>query len=121
MNNKEYLNEEQYQKNKKKINDVGTILLIIGIIMLFVGFIMAFGFGKLRFFIFAVIGLPLAAFGGQAKLLGHGREISAYMAQQQMPITQENIEKMAPSVGKAAGTVSKEIVKGIKEEMDDKE
>ena len=44
----------------------------------------------------------------------NGREINAFYAQQQIPVAQESIEKMAPSVGNAA----KEIAKGIKEGLD---
>lgn len=42
------------------------------------------------------------------------REIAAFTAQQVMPVAQEGIEKMAPSIGNAA----KEITKGIKEGLD---
>ena len=56
----------------------------------------------------------------------HRREIAAYTAQQVMPLAQEGIEKMAPTVGKAGkeiakemapvyGDIAKEISKGIKE------
>lgn len=44
------------------------------------------------------------------------REIAAFTAQQVIPVTQENIEKMAPFVG----NVAKEIANGIKEELNDK-
>ena len=132
MDNKEYLNEEKYQKGKKKINGVGTVLLIIGVIMLLFGFVMAFGFHKLGFFFFAVIGMALVGFGVQAKLLGHGREISAYMVQSQMPVAKEGIEEMAPTIGKAGasiakemtpvyGEVAKEIAKGVKEGLKDED
>ena len=43
------------------------------------------------------------------------REIMAFTAQQVMPVAQEGIEKMAPTVGNAMGTIGKEIAKGIKE------
>ena len=43
------------------------------------------------------------------------REIMAFTAQQVMPVAQEGIEKMAPTVGKAMGTIGKGIAKGIKE------
>ena len=50
MNNKEYLNEEQYQQNVKKLKKTGKIVLIVGICMLIVGFIFTvlgvMGFGK---------------------------------------------------------------------------
>lgn len=43
------------------------------------------------------------------------REIMAFTAQQVMPVAQEGIEKMAPTVGNAMGTIGKGIAKGIKE------
>lgn len=43
------------------------------------------------------------------------REITAFTVQQTMPLAQEGIEKMAPTVGNAA----KEITKGIKEGLSD--
>lgn len=59
------------------------------------------------------------------------REIMAFTAQQVMPVAQEGIEKMAPTIGKAGasiakemapmyGNIAKEISKGIKEGMQDK-
>ena len=117
MDNKEYLNEKKYEESKEKINKIGTILLLVGGVMLIFGFVMAFAFHKLGMFIFAVIGLAFVGFGGQAKLLGHGREITAYMAQSHMPVAKEGMEKMAPSAGVAA----KEIAKGIKEGLKDDE
>ena len=115
--NKEFLNEEQYQKSKKKISTTGTILLVTGIVMFLFGIIMAFGFQKHVFFLFTLLGLFLIGIGSQAKLLGHGREITAYLAQQQIPIAKEGIEKMAPTAKK----VAKEITKGIKEGLKDEE
>lgn len=47
------------------------------------------------------------------------RKIMAYQVQQVMPIAKEGIEKMAPSLGKAGATISKEISKGIKEGLKD--
>ena len=32
-----------------------------------------------------------------------------------MPVAQEGIEKMSPTIGNAAGTIGKSIAKGIKE------
>lgn len=133
-NQNEYLNEEKYKKAEKKVKKAGTILLVIGglmvvaAIVIFIVFIAvlnkpmsaALG-GPLLVFGFAFLG-----FGGQAKFIGHARDINAYMAQQQIPIAQEGLEKMAPSVGKAGSTIAKEmapaygdiakeISKGIKE------
>ena len=126
MNNqKEYLNEEKYQKTNKKVNKVGTILLTVGLIMIISAIvIMILAFAVLDKPMLASIGGPLLVFGfaflgfgGQAKFLGHARDITAYMSQQQMPIAKEGIEKMAPSAGVAA----KEIAKGIKEGLKDDE
>ena len=61
-------------------------------------------------FVFGII-LPAALFGTAYK-----REMDAFTIQQKMPIKQETIEKMAPSVGEAAGTVAKGIKKGLKDE-----
>lgn len=49
------------------------------------------------------------------------REITAFTVQQVMPVAQEGIEKMAPTVGKAAGTIVKDITKGIKDGIKDDE
>ena len=117
MENKdEYLNEEKFQKTNKKVNGVGMILLIIGGIMLVGGLVMSFGFHKLQFGIFSVIGLALVGFGGQAKLLGNARNIQAYMTQQGMPIAQEGMKKMAPTAGVAAKEIAKGIKEGLKED-----
>lgn len=41
------------------------------------------------------------------------REILAFTAQQVIPVAKEGIEEMTPTIGKAAGTIGKEIAKGI--------
>lgn len=117
MENKKYLNEEQYQKTKKKLNRIGTISLIVGAIILLFGFIMFLGFHKPDFIIFIGIGMVFIILGGQTKITSNRREINAFLTQQQMPITKERIEKMAPSASVAA----KEIAKGIKEGYRDEE
>ena len=63
---------------------------------------------------------------GSIYMMTKRREIAAFSVQQMMPIAQEGIEKIAPSVGKAGasiakemaptyGQIAKEISKGIKE------
>lgn len=42
------------------------------------------------------------------------REVAAFKMQQVMPLAQEGIEKMAPTVGSAAGTIAHDIASGIK-------
>lgn len=46
-------------------------------------------------------------------LIAKKRDIAAFTIQQSMPLAQETIEKMAPTVGNAAGTIGKGIAKGI--------
>lgn len=60
-------------------------------------------------------GFGLTIAGGIAMFIAHRREIVAYTAQQVMPIAQEGIQKMSPTIGSAMGTIGKEIAKGIKE------
>jgi len=183
MDKKEYLNEEQYQKNKKKVKTIAVFVLIIG--LLIGGGLIATGLMKYNqaqlssneistiqneidsyntqlsslkaqksqefhkngfsekyynlensidkvedkievlenkldpdtsyivvfyifggFVVFITLIISVAIF-----TTANGREINAFYAQQQIPVAQEGIEKMAPSVGNAA----KEIAKGIKE------
>lgn len=61
------------------------------------------------------IGFGLTVVGGIVMFIAHRREITAYTTQQVMPIAQEGIQKMAPTVGSAIGTIGKELAKGIKE------
>lgn len=65
------------------------------------------------FISFTGFGLVIA--GGIILIIAHKREITVYTTQQTMPIAQEKIEKMAPTVGSAVGTIGKELAKGIKE------
>ena len=41
------------------------------------------------------------------------REIAAFKAQQNMPVAQEGIEKMAPTIGNAAGEIAKGVSSSI--------
>ncbi|MBQ9071531.1 MAG: hypothetical protein IJY25_00030 [Bacilli bacterium] len=62
---------------------------------------------------------------GSIYLFAKRREIKAFTIQQTMPVTQEVIDKIAPTVGNAAGTIGKDIAKGItsgiKESLNDEE
>ena len=81
----------------------------------------------LPFYIFGgVIIFTTLMISGQIYLISKGREIMAYTAQQSIPVAQEGIEKMAPTMRKVGketmeemapvfGEVAKEIAKGIKE------
>ena len=121
MSNKEkYLNEEKFKKTNKKVNVIGITLLSIGglillgiIIVLLGGFIDPFSKYAPICGILAVLGFGLFAVGIICFNSSHSRQISAYMMQQHMPLSQEYIKKMSPSMG----NVAKEITKGIKEGM----
>lgn len=143
----EFLTEERYHSANSKVKKIGKVLIIIGLCLLGLGFIFLIsgflGFGN-QFTsgiangqeginpggIFSGIGLfavggfmigpgMLLTFVGLVLrfLIGNRREITAYTTQQVMPIAQEGIEKMAPTIGKAA----KEITKGIKEGLNEAE
>lgn len=56
---------------------------------------------------------------GSIYMFAKRREITAFTAQQVMPVAQEGIEKMAPTVGNAAGSIAQGITKGIKEGLKD--
>lgn len=71
----------------------------------------------IKYLIFYYIGASIIGLAcmvsGIFYLIAKRREISAFTIQQTMPITQEVIEKMAPTIGNAAGTIGKDIAKGI--------
>lgn len=146
MASEKYLSEEKYQEDNKKVKKVGKILLIVGVITLLVSFVLIvlgfFGFGNTAinsmgdtemqktatgifgsFGMLAIgafintVGFGLTIAGGVIMLIAHRREITAYTTQQVMPVAQEGIEKMAPTIGNAA----REITKGIKEGLNDAE
>lgn len=54
-------------------------------------------------------------------IIAKRRHILAFSMQQTMPVAQEGIEKMAPTLGSAAGEIAKGITKGIKEGKKDEE
>ena len=56
---------------------------------------------------------------GSIYMFAKRREITAFTAQQVMPVAQEGIEKMAPTVGNAAGSIAQGITKGIKDGLKD--
>ena len=121
MDNKEYLTEEKYNKMKKYYIIKYSIILLIGIAMIIGGIYLLLKFKELDYFsieqyagcglILVGISLSIMSFS-DLKKHAFSREIQAYKLQQQMPLAQESIEKIAPSIGK----VAKEIKKGLKED-----
>lgn len=57
---------------------------------------------------------PTLMISGMLFLIYKKREITIFTTQQTMPIAQEGIEKMAPTIGDAAGSIAEGITKGIK-------
>ena len=149
MEEKKYLNEEDYQRHTAKLKKIGKILLIVGLALLVISIIIiiigsiTFGstmvtenassaLGGMGLFAVgsfgSVFSFGLAAVGGMILLIAHRRDITAYTTQQVMPIAKEGIEEMTPTMSKvaekmapAAGTVAKEVAKGIKEGLKDEE
>ena len=137
------------EKIYKKVKKVGIILIIVGLILLGLGliFIIAgfLGFGSQVSNGFEMgqegmnpgklfSGVGIIAIGGFLTtpglfltvvglivrfVIGNRREITAYTTQQVMPVAQEGIEKMAPTVGNAVGTIGKELAKGITEGIEE--
>lgn len=73
-------------------------------------------FGNIKFFMFGGF-IIIATFmiSGFLFLFGKRREITAFTAQQIMPVAKEGIEEMAPTLG----NVAEEVTKGIKKGTDD--
>ena len=121
---------------------IGIITFVAGFIILFLGFT-GFGstftsgiqsaetgnvnnfqiakgaFGSVGLFALGgfinMIGFTLTAAGGITMFIAHRREIAAYTTQQVMPVAQEGIEKITPTVANAAGTIAQSISRGIQE------
>ena len=136
MEDKKYLNEEDYQRYNKKVKKVGKILLIVGLILVAVSIALiiigAVGFGNnalnenergvlggMGLFavgsFMSVFSFGMASVGAMCLMVAHRREITAYTTQQVMPVAKEGINEMAPTVGNAAGEIAKGIKKGINE------
>ena len=145
MNQKEYLNEEKYNSTNQKVKKIGNILIIIGLILAGIGFILLIagllgfggqissgfengqsginaskifsGFGKFAIGGFLIVPGSAIIFIGLIVrfLIGNRREIAAYTAQQVMPVTQEKIDTIAPTIGNAAKEISNGIKEGINE------
>ena len=61
------------------------------------------------------LGFVLIVAGSIVMFIAHRREITAYTTQQVMPIAQQGIEKITPTVANAASSIAKGISQGIQE------
>lgn len=151
MQKKEYLNEESYHNTNQKVKKIGTILMVVGLILAGLGIVLVLGgflgfsgqifngiqngqqgisgssmftgFGSFAIGGFLIGPGVMSTFIGLIMrfVIGNRREIMAYTTQQVMPVAQEGIEKMAPTIGKATGEIAKGITKGIKDGLKDVE
>lgn len=122
-----YVNEENHQKNKRKLKTVGKILLSIGIVTSITGIILLIlGFANVGDFssnidmvLFMVggflfaIGFAILGFGIQAISFAHAREIGSYTASSVAPVLKETTEYIAPAVNKSVGGLAESISEGI--------
>ena len=136
----EYLSEAEYQKINKKIKIAGVIVIILGFCLLCAGIFISASASQMEvpnrndpnWFEASLAQQELRGSGNNMiassvfiMITGcsirfrtaNQRKIKAYQAQEKMPIAQESITKMAPTMGTAA----REIVSGIKEEFSDQE
>lgn len=63
----------------------------------------------------SVAGFALIIAGGGMTYMAHRREITAYTTQQTMPIKNETINNITPTVADAAGTIAKSVSQGFEE------
>ena len=137
MAKKEYLSEEEYQKNNKKVKIAGTIIIAIGLCIICAAVYTLISASRMNVpdsmwdpnwfeystaqmekestgMFMLIPGIFVTVVGCMVRfVVANQRSIMAYQAQQAMPIAKEGIEKMSPTLGTAA----KEIAKGVKEGM----
>ena len=132
MKEKEYMNEDSYKKVKTVLIVIGCLSLVLAVALIILGVMMKvpdmgadnwFEMSSKRMLTFAgafVFGImiPLITF-----TIAFRREMFAFTLQQTMPLAQEGVEKMTPTAAKSAGTIAKEVTKGIREGLkeDDEE
>lgn len=139
-------NNKKVRSTGKIVLIIGIVILILGIVAIIFGFtgfgntfvngiesadavdgddtqmfkgiFGSFGFVALGGFM-SFIGFTMTIIGLSLIITSHRREISAYTTQQSMPIMQEGIEKITPTVADAAGTIAKSINNGINDSNKD--
>lgn len=93
----------KYCSIKKELDKISSDTKAFDLIM---DGIIFYGFG-----IMTLIGLASTSL--MTYLTAKGREIAAFATQQGMPVAKETIDEITPTVANAAGTIAKEISKGI--------
>lgn len=137
MNEREYLDEEKYQKSNRKVKIIGTIIILIGLCLIGFGIYTLIGahnievpemgdsnwysvssrqMGKTASGMFMILpGIFVTIVGCMVRFfIGNRREIMAYQMQQMMPIVKEGTKEMTPIASEAAKEISKGIHDGFK-------
>jgi hypothetical protein len=107
----------KHAQTKKKLRIVGLCLLIFGGAFFIVG-LMDFidAFQSMRaptFFVFSVLGLPIAGVGAGLTVFSFQREIHRYVSNETAPVVNETAEQVAPAVE----TLARAVKKGLDEEV----
>lgn len=126
------LNEEKYQKTRKKIKLTGVIIMVIGLCLLVAGIYVLISANKMSVppmgdsqwwdassakmnrestGAFMIIpGIFLTIVGAMIRfIVANRREIMAYKAQQMLPIMTEGMEKIVPKATEMSKHVAKEM------------
>lgn len=138
--NGKYVNEENYQKNKKRIKKLGVVLLVLGAILSIIGaglliagisksFNMSanfngdtHGFGSstgliIGGFLLIACGSSLLIYGVYATFFAHARDISSYVASSTLPVASDVVNyvatDIAPPINKGIGNLAESISSGI--------
>ena len=123
----------------KKVLIIGIIILVIGILCTIFGFITfmfsgassvtstevfempdfsGVGIGVILFIVGMVLdglGSTMSMVGGIMLFVGYQREIRAFTTQQAIPVVKETVNDITPTVATAAGSIAKEVSKGLAE------
>ena len=129
----QYLNEEKYLKQARRLNAVSIIMIILGAVGFIGGGILLFGnyvpFQRMGLVGFGwVLSGALAGFGLVLHMHANRRRITAYMMQSQIPVAKEAVKEMTPAAAEAAkemleevspalGDAAKKVAEGIREGM----
>lgn len=139
-------NAQNLKKVGKILLIIGVVILVLGVVLTILGF-SSFGrtavnslnvdmldsnaqaqaaggiVGSIGIFALGgfvdLIGFGLTVAGGILLLVAHRREITAFTTQQVMPVAEEGIEKITPTIANAAESISKSITKGKKAAVED--
>ena len=127
-NKNEIVNEQNYQRIKKKVKKIAAFLIIFGIIFAAVGITLIVLANKndestpsaglmIGSFFTIFIGIALVIFGVVTLITAHQREILAFHAGGMLPVAKDVVnytsDNIAPAAGKGFETITKSVTSGI--------